>query len=200
MINELDEKTALILIDLQKGITGMPVAHPIAGIIENSVKLTEAFRAAGLPVVLVNVDPIGAKWTQSRIQNPSAPKGEDAIRQTREKMEKAGFFELIPELNKAGTDILITKSTWNAFYGTSLHLQLQTLGITGIVLAGVATSIGVEGTARAASEHGYNISFAVDAMTDMDLAAHENSLRVIFPRMGELGDTRSILDKVPSAR
>jgi nicotinamidase-related amidase len=74
-----------------------------------------------------------------------------------------------------------------------LHEILQKLEITGIVLAGVATSIGVEGTARNASEHGYNITFVEDAMTDMHQSAHENSLKTIFPRIGEVGTTANVI-------
>jgi nicotinamidase-related amidase len=61
------------------------------------------------------------------------------------------------------------------------------------VLAGISTSIGVEGTARAASELGYNISFALDAMTDRVKEAHERSIQFIFPRIGETGTTADIV-------
>ena len=55
-IGALDAKAALVVIDLQKGIVGMPTAHPMQGVIRNSVALVEAFRRDRLPVVLVNVD------------------------------------------------------------------------------------------------------------------------------------------------
>jgi nicotinamidase-related amidase len=71
---------------------------------------------------------------------------------------------------------------------------LQKRKVTGIVLAGVATSIGVEGTARHASERGYNITFAKDAMTDMFADAHEHILKYIFPRIGEVDDTDKIIE------
>ena len=48
-----------------------------------------------------------------------------------------------------------------------MHAELQKRNITQIVLGGIATSIGVEGTARQANEFGYNIAFASDAMSDM---------------------------------
>jgi nicotinamidase-related amidase len=193
MLTAIDAKTALVLIDLQKGIMGLPTAHPTEQILEKSLELIEAFRSKNLPIVFVNVNPLGAKWTQARVEQSSAPKGEEAIEQARVAMEQSGFFDLVPQLNVQPADILITKNTWNAFYNTSLHENLQELGITGIVLAGVATSIGVEGTARNASEHGYNITFAQDAMTDLQLSAHENSFKSIFPRIGEVDDTAAII-------
>jgi nicotinamidase-related amidase len=194
MITELDAQTALVLIDLQKGITGLPVAHPVTQIIEKSAQLVAAFRVKSLPVVIVNVNPLGAKWTQARVESSSAPKGDEAISQARIMMEQNGFFDIIPEIETTQADVFITKSTWSAFYNTTLNEELQRLGITGIVLAGVATSIGVEGTARDASELGYNITFAQDAMTDMHLSAHENSLKIIFPRIGEIDDTEAIVN------
>jgi nicotinamidase-related amidase len=193
MITAIDAKSALVLIDLQKGIMGLPTAHPTQNVLEKSIKLIKAFRSKNLPIVFVNVNPLGAKWTQARVEQSTAPKGEEAIEQARIAMEQSGFFDLVPQLDVQPDDILITKNTWNAFYNTPLHEILQKLQITGIVMAGVATSIGVEGTARNASEHGYNITFAEDAMTDMHLSAHENSLKTIFPRIGEVGDTTAVI-------
>ena len=72
-------------------------------------------------------------------------------------------------------------------------LQLRRRGVTGIVLCGIATSIGVESTARSAWEHNYNIAFASDAMTDTVEENHNRSLVGIFPRIGEVGTTDDIL-------
>ena len=47
---ELDKKTALVLIDLQNGIVGIPtVPHNVELVVANGVRLAEAFRARGLP-------------------------------------------------------------------------------------------------------------------------------------------------------
>jgi nicotinamidase-related amidase len=63
----------------------------------------------------------------------------------------------------------------------------------------VATAIGVDSTARAAHERGYNLTFARDAMTDLDAATHEHCLLRIFPRLGEIDGTDAILRLVPAA-
>lgn len=196
MITELDPKTALVLIDLQKGITRMDTAHPTTEVIARSAELAAAFRSKNLPVVVVNVNPLGAKWTQTRVEQSTAPKGEDAVKQAQAAMEQNGFFDIVPELNAGGNDIFITKTSWSAFYETDLEEKLKALDITSIVLAGVATSIGVEGTARDASRIGYNLTFAADAMTDIHLSAHEHSMKLIFPRIGEVDDTAAILKKL----
>jgi len=181
MITTLDEKTALVLIDMQKGIVALPVAHPIAGVIEKTAKLADAFHKAGRPVVLVNVDP--AKFKPSR-KEPAPSHGGSL---------PADFTEIIPEIKTTDADIFVTKSSWGAFDTTDLDAQLKKAGVTGIVIAGVATSIGVEGTARTAGALGYNLTFANDAMTDMFADAHNHSFKFIFPRLGEVDSTENIL-------
>lgn len=193
MITALDKQTALVLIDLQKGVVKMETAHPVKEVLSNSAQLISAFRSLQLSIVVVNVNPIGAAWTKARVEQPTVPRNPIVQTLAKAALSISGFTDTVPEIKVQPGDILITKKTWNAFYDTSLHEDLQKRGITGIVLAGISTSIGVEGTARAASERGYNISFAIDAMTDKSPEAHHNSLQHIFPRIGETGSTREIL-------
>jgi nicotinamidase-related amidase len=168
----------------------MPTVHPIDPVIANVIRLVDACRAKALPVVLVNVawSADGGDALKKRTQTPPpAPGG-----------FPPGFSDLVAELRvDAGRDILITKRQWGAFYGTGLDLQLRRRGVTNIVLCGVATSIGVESTARDAWERNYNLTFASDAMTDRDAAAHDRAFETIFPRIGEIGTTSEVLAKLP---
>ena len=66
-------------------------------------------------------------------------------------------------------------------------------GVTQVVLTGVATSAGVESTARSAYDLGYNVTLVVDAMTDRDADAHRHSVEKIFPRLGETATTDDVL-------
>jgi nicotinamidase-related amidase len=180
----LDPKTALVVIDLQKGIVSYPTVHPMGGITSNTVRLAEAFRRAELPVVLVTVafSPDGGERLRSRTETPP-----------RALPTSPEFAQIVPELGPKPGDILITKRQPSAFYGTELDLQLRRRGVTGIVLTGVATSSGVDATARAAHERAYNVTFASDAITDMDPAAHEFVMKKIFPRIGEIDTTDAVL-------
>ncbi|MGV7245230.1 isochorismatase family protein, partial [Caballeronia sp. M23-90] len=54
-VTTLDPNTALIVVDLQKGLVGSPFSHPIDKVVERSCALLHAFRERGLTVVLVNV-------------------------------------------------------------------------------------------------------------------------------------------------
>ncbi|MFI5084769.1 MAG: isochorismatase family protein [Actinomycetales bacterium] len=178
-VSTLDPATALIVIDLQKGILALPTVHSTAEVAARAAELARAFRSRGLPVVLVNV-------------TGGAP-GRTEAAGSRGLERPEGWADLVPELDRQPEDHVVTKQTWGAFHGTGLADLLAGLGVTQVVLAGVSTSIGVETTARSAFEHGFNITLAVDAMTDTDPDAHTNSVSRIFPRLGETGSTQEIL-------
>jgi nicotinamidase-related amidase len=182
-LTQLDPASALIVIDLQKGIAGMPTVHPMVTIIGKSVQLAHAFRQRGLPVVLVNVAGAAPGRTDAGRPNFTFP---------------PDWTELVPELEPGPSDHLVTKQCWGAFLGTDLHDYLTKQGVTQIVLTGVATSIGVESTARSAYDYGYNVAFVTDAMTDRDLIAHNHSIEKIFPRMGEVATVKDVLNLLSS--
>jgi nicotinamidase-related amidase len=185
MITTLDPQTALITIDLQKGILALATAQPTGEVVKHAAALAEAFRRHRLPVVLVNV-------------SGGAPGRAEQARRLGDL--PAGWTDLAPELNQQPEDHAVTKRTWGAFTNTDLEKHLKNLGVTQVVLAGVSTSVGVESTARFAYELGFNVTLAVDAMTDMNPDAHTNSITRIFPRLGETGTTREILDLLEKSR
>jgi nicotinamidase-related amidase len=194
-LTTLDPNTALVVIDMQKGILTRSTVHPPADVLKNVVLLVDAFRAKQRPVVLVRLG-----WT---------PSGADVVKSRTEEHPSSidlppDFFELPPDFSEyadelradPARDIMIYKRQWGAFYGTDLDLHLRRRGITQIVLCGISTSIGVESTARDAWERSYNLTFASDAMTDLVAEAHERALQFIFPRLGEVGTVDEILAKV----
>lgn len=178
-VTTLDPKSALIVIDLQKGIVSLPVAHPIDAVVARVRALTQAFRARGLPVVLVNVDGGAPGRTEQPRSHRAFP---------------TGWTDLIPELNRQPQDHVVTKHTPGAFTNTGLDAHLKGLGVTQVVIVGVATSNGVEVTARQAYELGFNVTLATDAMTDMQADAHTYSTTRVFPKIGETGTVQDIID------
>ncbi|PFH12469.1 nicotinamidase-related amidase [Collimonas sp. PA-H2] len=177
-VSTLDPNTALVVIDLQQGIVAYPTVHPAGQVVKHAATLAEAFRRHGLPVVLVNV-------TGGAPGRAEQGRKLDAL--------PAGWADLVPELKQQPQDHLVSKRTWGAFTGTGLDAQLKKLGVTQLVLAGVSTSIGVESTARQAHELGFNVTLALDAMTDTSAEAHDNSATRIFPRLGESGSSQQII-------
>jgi nicotinamidase-related amidase len=184
-VTTLDPNTALIIIDLQNGIVALPVVHPVAEVIERARVLADAFRHHELPVVLVNVTGGAPGRTEQNRNRGELP---------------ADWADLVPELNQQPQDHKVTKRTWGAFTNTDLEQHLKKLKVTQVVIVGVATSIGVESTARHAYELGFSVTLAVDAMTDMNADAHVNSTTRIFPKLGETGTTRELIDLLGKRR
>jgi nicotinamidase-related amidase len=181
----LDRKTtALVVIDLQKGIASRPtVPHSAQTVIANAAKLAEAFRKGNMPVFLVRVAFSGPeRLSPTTDETWTAPAN----------MPK-DWSELVGELKQGESDVVITKKQWGAFYGTELDLQLRRRGIRTIVLCGIATNYGVESTARFAYEYGYDQVFPEDAMSSMAPEAHAASVNFVLKRMGRVRTTEEIL-------
>jgi nicotinamidase-related amidase len=169
--------TALILVDLQNFIVGLPLApHSGEAVVAKGMDLARRFRAAKAPVVLVNVafSPDFGDALKSPVDEPpQMPAGGFP----------AGWSELVDGLAEP-SDLRVTKRQWGAFYGTDLDLQLRRRGVTTVVIGGVATNMGVESTARAAHEHGYAVVLAEDATTARSADMHAFAFEKIFPLLG----------------
>jgi nicotinamidase-related amidase len=178
-LTTLDPDTALIVIDLQQGLANENFIHPIGEIIHQTRALIDIFRAKNLPVVLVNV------------AGRAPGRTEQGARRSISLSE--GWTDLLPQLDQRPSDIVVTKRSWGAFATTDLEVQLKARGVSQVVVTGVVTSGGVEATARQAYEQGFNVTFALDAMTHLREEAHEYSIRDVFPRVGEKGSAQEII-------
>lgn len=164
---DLDNR-ALVLIDLQRRIVARQThPHTAASVVARAAQLGAAFRQVGQPVIAV------------RAVNLDAPDHEGD--------------QIVNEVAITESEPSVTKHTWGAFHGTPLDLYLRRLEIRGIVLAGLMTNFGVESTARAADEYGYRLVFAEDAMASLSVAAHTFAIETIFPLLGEVALTETIL-------
>jgi nicotinamidase-related amidase len=182
---ELDEKTALLVIDLQTAAVSAQLAHPVKDVIANVTSLIEAFRKHRLPIVLVNVAGTPAGRNERGTAGLALP----------EEMTR-----LIGELGHHPDDVLITKNAWSAFSGTGLTDKLHAAGVTQVVITGIATSVGVESTARDAHGDGFHVSLPVDAMTDPAANSHDHSVTHIFPQLAETGTTAELLQLLEATR
>lgn len=181
---DLDPKfAALVLIDLEHGIVGRELTpYPGKDVVERCAKLASALRSAGGTVVYVHVllhEIIRLPADNPRMSAGAPPPPEAS--------------ELVPEAGMQPGDILVTKRQWGAFYGTSLEQQLRRRGITTVIMGGIATNFGVESTARAALDQGYQIVFAEDAMSSLSPEMHSFSIEKIFPIMGRVRSTEEII-------
>ncbi|WP_432722380.1 isochorismatase family protein [Jeongeupia wiesaeckerbachi] len=173
------KRTALVLIDLQCGIVR---AFDGNAVVKRAARLVRRFRAHDGFIAFVNVDfHDGRDMLAPSCDAPTAPG-----------QLPPDWGTLVSQLNVEAGDYIVTKRQWGAFFGTDLDLQLRRRGIDTIVLAGIATNIGVESTARQAFELGYTQYFVVDAMKTASKEAHEATLKFIFPRIGHIVDTATV--------
>ena len=174
--------SALILIDLQKGIVPM-AGGPITGetLVANARNLAARFREVGAPVVLVHVGFTPGEMPSQQVDEPSLPA-------TGTPPE---FSELVDGVREPG-DVVVLKHHWGAFTGTDLDLQLRRRGVKTVVIGGIATNMGVESTARSAWELSYDVVIAADVCAGRSTELHEFAMRNIFPRIARVTGAEGI--------
>jgi nicotinamidase-related amidase len=135
-------------------------------------------------VVLVHVDPgpRGELMPSPAADQPRPPR-----------VITPEFAELVPELDRQPGDVVVLKHQPNAFYATDLEVHLQRRGIRTIVLGGIATNLGVEATARAAYERGFEQIFVEDAMSARGEVLHTHPVTHCFPTIGRVRSTAELL-------
>ena len=190
MITLPTASTALILVDLQKGIAAYQLApYSFEAVLANGKELARRFRVAKAPVVLVNVafapdlsDALTAPAERPMLAPPGGFPGDWS--------ELADGLAVASDLKV--TRWKVTRWQWGAFYGTDLDLQLHRRGVTTVVIGGIATNMGVESTARAAHEHGYAVVLAEDAATSLSAEMHAFAFEHIFPHLGRVAKADEI--------
>jgi nicotinamidase-related amidase len=185
-------RTAFISIDMQNGVAAHDsVPNSAQDVIARVSEMVEATRGRGGLVVYVRTsflpDESDALHPKMDVSRPAKP------------VRPAGWDQLVPEMQPLATEPVITKRSFDAFYGSDLDLQLRRHGIDTIVIAGISTNFGVEGTARTAYNHGYDVVFAEDAMGTSSLPMHEGSLTNVFPYIGRVRTVAEIVAAFESA-
>lgn len=178
-------RTALVLIDLQNSNVKHALApHSSEDVVGNCVLLAQEMRERGGLVVYVHV--LLNELPQAPADSPLRPRGAPAA--------PPDASWLAPEASVEAQDLVIVKRQWGAFYGTDLELHLRRRGIDTLIMGGIATNFGVESTARAAYDFGFKLVFAEDAMSSFEAEAHNFACGTIFPKMGRVRSTRTLID------
>lgn len=180
-------RTAFISIDMQNGVASHDsVPNSADEVISRVSDIVNAVRVGGGLVVYVRTsflpdesDALHPKMDVSRPARPVRPEGWDQI---------------VPQLKPLHTEPVVVKRSFDAFYGSELDLELRRHGIDTIVIAGISTNFGVEGTARSAYNMGYDVVFAEDAMGTSKVEMHEGSLKNVFPYIGRVRTVAQIIE------
>jgi nicotinamidase-related amidase len=170
-------RTALILIDVQKGTLGFTLSpYSPADVVATSTKLAAQSRKAGALLVYVRVTfaadyadrPQGTTDVPMILPPGGMP---------------AEWSEYAPEVAAIAPDLWITKRQWSAFHGTELDLQLRRRGVTHVVFGGIATNFGVESSARDAWQNNYTVVVAEDACSSVGPDLHKFAIEKTLPRV-----------------
>jgi len=183
------KETALIMIDLQKGIaypTRQTQPYSIDHLLKQNQLLCNKLKNTDALIVFVHVDNYGPEILQPITDAPTIiptipPGFSDFVL---EQAYDASFNNVIH----------VKKHNWGAFYQTDLDAQLRRRGIKNIILTGIATTIGVDTTAREAYQHHYNLICVEDAMTDMDGQYHKDTVEKTFTKIARIKTTDQVLE------
>ena len=170
--------TALVLIDLQNGIVATDTApRPSSQVVSAAKDLAARFRERRAPVVLVHVG-----WRNDDERPSQAADKPMAIPPGGTPAE---WMTLVDGLEQDG-DIVVLKHHWGAFTGTDLDLQLRRRGVTTVVVAGIATNMGVESTVRSAWELSYDVVVVEDVCASRSAEMHAFAIDNIFPSIARV--------------
>ncbi|ARE23153.1 isochorismatase family protein [Lactococcus cremoris] len=188
-------KTALVIIDLQKGIAGREGFAPYSAqdVLAKNKELVTSLKNTEALIVFVHVKNYGEEALKPKTDNPPLAHGQIP----------ADFSDFVmPEAYDKDYDnvIHVAKHNWGASYGTDLDVQLLRRGIEEIVLSGIATTIGCDTTAREAFQHGYQVIAVEDAMTDFNGSLHKGIVDGIFTRLGRVRSTQEVVKMIEESK
>ena len=188
--------SALIVWDMQFGIA--PRAFNFDEIVLKIKGLIETFHASGRSVIYSQHTGLPYEYLSKSMIALIQKRGLDP--------RKGGFlpegthdWEIVKELSPIKTDLVFRKYTASFFIGTILDQALRNRGVDTLVLAGVSTEGGIEGTARHASYLGYFPVIARDAVGSFDREAHEAALK-FMARAFEVQTAESIIANVEAVK
>jgi len=187
-------RAALVMWDMQKGLAGRSPA--ISTIRDNALKLLAAAEKHGIPVIWSrHILPSIALTTgpfllflmkKQKVDHPDklAPTMQRGMDDT----------EFVDGLAPKSHHIVLEKSQPSFFIDTPLDLRLKALGRDTLIMAGVATDIGIEFTCRHAAALGYYSVVVEDACGSYAREAHERSVAFLREWTTPVVDTRTVCD------
>jgi nicotinamidase-related amidase len=171
--------SALLLWDMENAIA--PNAFNYQDILANLKMLSARARGAAVPVffsVQTAFDLIKEEagvWVRVRMKRAKAANPSALLA---EKEDPHGR-EIVADLKPQPQDIVFQKRRPDGFVGTDFDLMLRSNGVRTLVIGGVATEGGVEGTARSARNLGYDVVVLRDGVGSRSRELHELALKLM---------------------
>ena len=186
------ERTALLLWDMEYGIA--PNAFNYKDILPNLQSLAASARRNGVPVFYsvqhgfdLAKEEAGV-WVRVRMKRAKASDPKQLLGEKENPKDQ----EIVDGLKPEPQDIVFHKRRPDAFVGTDFELMLRSKGIKTIVIGGVATEGGVEGTARSARNLGYDIVVLRDGVGSRNRDLHEMALKLMEQTYFDIATTAEI--------
>ncbi len=161
------EHTALIVWDVQRMLVDN--IYNKEEFLKNINALVEIARNKGMPIFFTKITPFPKEF-ESPARKYSSSKMKFNLSQLPKEM-----FDLVIE--PKSNEIVINKNTASIFIGTNFELMCRNAGIETLIIAGIATEIGVESTARDAANRGFYVVVVSNASSSSDKEAHERSIQ-----------------------
>jgi len=176
----VDPKGAALLIwDMEYAIG--PNAFNYKDILANLKSLSGLARQVGVPVfysVQTAFDLLKEEagvWVRVRIKRAKTTDPSQLLKEKDDPHDR----EIVEELKPQAKDIVFQKRRPDGFVGTDFDLMLRSNGVRTILIGGVATEGGVEGTARTARNLGYDIVILKDCVGSRNRELHELALKLM---------------------
>ena len=153
MIKQFDASTALLLIDVQKGVDDTAYYGGPTGRVNN-------------PDAKDNIRELLNAWRDQK--KKVAFTQHDSIEDGSPLKLSLETGQQLDGMAIAEGDIAVSKSVNSGFIGTSLELELRRAGIQRLVVAGFFTNVCVETTVRMAGNMGFDTYLVHDACSTMN--------------------------------
>jgi nicotinamidase-related amidase len=135
-----------------------------------TAKLLDASRRAGVKVIYVSV-----KFRPGYPERPANGGLFGAIVGANALVEGTWGADIHESVAPRDGEPVLTKRGVSAFYGSDLATILATGGIDTLLLSGVATNFVVEGTAREATDRGYEVVIVGDCCASVSQETHDSA-------------------------
>jgi nicotinamidase-related amidase len=173
-------RSALVIIDTQVDFVdgGSSPIEGTTAVLPNIVRLLEAFRTVGLPIVHIvrlydgdDVDLVrrSALNSGARMARPGTPGSQIAPELRPEGSDELDAMRLVAgESQRLGpAEVAIWKPRWSAFFRTRLDEHLRQLGVNTVVFAGCNFPNCPRASIYVASERDYRVLIASDAISQL---------------------------------
>lgn len=176
-ITDIDRDAVLLVVDVQSGTLPNARVVPPDQLVDRIAAIAASFRATGRAVVFA----VSTGTPTGRTEYGGGGR-----------VWPAGFDALDARLRRTDEELLIRRPGWSAFSETGLTADLRARGVREVVIVGLATTFGVESTARAAYDLGFNVLVVTDAISDPDPEGHERTVTHVLPVLGRVSTTEEV--------